>query len=399
VREHAALLLDRGGRQYGFIHLTFQEYLAAVSLAQKGQQEIGPVVETLAAHVDEPAWHEVSLLTIGYLGIVQERDEAASAVVEGLLARRPGPPGEALVLAGRAVADAGASGVTPACRQAVVNALLAAIRSAEVPARQRATAGRVLADLGDPRPEATTVGGMEFCLVPAEPFRMGSESAKGGFGNEAPRHEVEISYSFSMSRYPVTVSQFREYVRTSGNELGDPDGLRGPANAPVNWVSWHEALAFCAWLTERWRASGRIESNRAVALPSEAEWEKAARGADGRVYPWGDEFDPELANCDDAQIGEPSAVGCFPAGGSPYGCEEMSGNVWEWTRSLLADYPYQRLDGREDLQASRPRVLRGGAFSDDASSVRCAVRDGDDPADRFRNIGFRVVLLPFSSGL
>src|SRR6185369_11789253 len=397
VREHAALLVDRGGRQYGFIHLTFQEYLAAVSLAQKGQQEIGPVVETLAAHVGEPAWREVSLLTIGYLGIVQERDEAASAVVEGLLARRPGPPGEALVLAGRAVADAGASGVTPACREAVVAALLAAIRSAELPAKQRAAAGRVLADLGDPRPEVTTVDGMEFCLVPAGPFRMGS-NGREGFGNEAPSREIDLPYAFSIGRYPVTVSQFREYVDASGNKPGDPDSVRGHANAPVNLVSWHEAQAFCAWLTERWRGSGKLIGEWTVALPSEAEWEKAARGSDGRTHPWGSEPDPERANFAKTEIGEPSTVGCFPGGVSPCGCEEMSGNVWDLTRSLYA-YPYDPLDGREDMTSSEDRVVRGGCFYYQAPIVRCAIRFWDKPADSGWQVGFRVVLLPFSSDL
>jgi formylglycine-generating enzyme required for sulfatase activity len=395
VREHAALLLDRGGRQYGFIHLTFQEYLAAVSLAQKGQQEIGPVIDILAAHVGEPAWHEVSLLTIGYLGIVQERDEAASAVVEALLARRPGPPGEAFVLAGRAVADAGASGVTPACQQATVDALLAALRSAEIPARQRAAAGQVLADLGDPRPEVTTVDEMEFCLVPAGLFLMGSETDGPSIFRETPAHKVELPYAFSIGKYPVTVRQFE----ASGIEPGDPDSLRGASNAPVVWVSWDEAQAFCSWLTERWRTSGRIAADWTVALPSEAEWEKSARGTDGRLYPWGGEPDPERASYDDTQIGGPSPVGCFPRGASPYGCEEMSGNVWEWTRSRPADYPYDPLDGREDPASDSPRVLRGGAYLNVAAYVRCAVRDWYYPSFRHWYLGFRVVLLPFSSDL
>ncbi|HYO16621.1 MAG TPA: SUMF1/EgtB/PvdO family nonheme iron enzyme [Thermoanaerobaculia bacterium] len=407
VREHAALLLDRGGRQFGFIHLTFQEYLAAVAVAQKGQQEIAPVVEALASHVGDPAWIEVSLLTIGYLGIVQKRDEAASAVLSELLTRAPGPPGEAVVLAGWAVADAGASGVTPACRQAVVTALLAMLRDETVQALHRAAAGRVLAELGDPRPEVMSVDGMEICRVPKGKFRMGSETdAEEFIGKETPSHEVKIPYDYFMARYPVTVSQFREYVEASQTSPEEPDSLLGDANAPVNWVRWHEAQAFCVWLTERWRAMGRIEPGWCVALPSEAEWEKAARGTDGRRYPWGKEANPEKANYSKTGIGEPSAVGCFPGGASPFGCEEMSGNVWEWTRTLWGQdwdrpirYPYNSKDGRENLSASGPRVLRGGTFFDEAARVRCAVRYRLDPAYRNWTFGFRVVLLPFSSGL
>jgi formylglycine-generating enzyme required for sulfatase activity len=403
VREHAALLLDRGGRQFGFIHLTFQEYLAAVALAQKGQQEIGPIVDALATHVGEPAWHEVSLLTIGYLGIVQKRDEAASAVLGELLAQAPDPPGEAVLLAGRAVADAGASGVTPACRQEVVSALLATLRNGGVVARRRTAAGRVLAELGDPRLEVMTVDEMEFCQVPTGKFRMGSEAGAEGFKDEAPSHEVDVPYTFSIARYPVTVSQFHEYVEASHRQLGDHDSLRGDRNAPVNRVSWHEAQAFCGWLTERWREMGRIERSWSVALPSEAEWEKAARGDDGRRYPWGEEVESERANFDQAKIEGPSAVGCFPKGVSPFGCEEMSGNVLEWTRSLYKIYPYPspgvRRDERETSSASGSRVSRGGAYNYASTFVRCAVRYGLDPSFCYWNIGFRVVLLPFSSDL
>jgi len=430
VREHAALLLDRGGRQYGFIHLTFQEYLAAVALAQKGQQGIGLVVEALAAHVDEPAWHEVSLLTIGYLGIVQKRDEAASAVVQELIARAPGSPGEAVVIAGRAVADAGGAGVTLACRRAVVNELLEAIRAEKVEARRRAAAGRVLAELGDPRPEVMTLDGMELCLVPAGPFRMGSDIKEEDlFDNESPEHEVEIPYDFFLSRCPVTVAQFREYARASQKEPGDPDCLRGPANASVVRVSWDEAKDFCVWLTKRWSEVGLLPVGWSVKMPSEAEWEKAARGGleiptephpfplgskgdagqgepnpnPNRRYPWGNDPAPERANYEETGIGELSAVGCFARGVSPYGCQEMSGNVWEWTRSLDGPYPYPSpgtdRNRREDLASPRLHVLRGGAYFGSSRGVRCAVRRRFDPDSRYDFIGFRVALLPFSSGL
>ncbi|MFY9824685.1 MAG: SUMF1/EgtB/PvdO family nonheme iron enzyme [Thermoanaerobaculia bacterium] len=428
VREHAALLLDRGGRQYGFIHLTFQEYLAAVALAQKGQQEIGPVVDALTIHVGEPAWYEVSLLTIGYLGIVQKRDEAASAVVQELIARAPEPPGEAVVLAGRAVADAGAAGVTRACREAVVTSLLETIRAKEVKAVRRVAAGKVLAELGDPRPEVTTLDGMEFCLVPAGSFQMGSE-AKDSFEDEAPEHQVEIPYDYFLGRYPVTVAQFQEYVRANQEQLGGRDFSRGAANAPVVLVSWNEAKEFCAWLTQRWVEAGLIVNGWSVLLPSEAEWEKAARGGleipskppvgplgsdafsgglkrnptPARGYPWGTEPDPERANYSKTGVGTVNSVGCFPQGASPYGCEELSGNVWEWTRNLSEEYSYPEIGRernlREDLTKRGLRVLRGGSFEFTAGFVRCAYRFRSSPVVRVDDLGFRVVLSPFSSDL
>jgi formylglycine-generating enzyme required for sulfatase activity len=407
VRRHSALLLDRGGRQYGFIHLTFQEYLAAVALGGKAQQGAGAVVEALAEHVGEAPWHEVSLLTVGFLGIEQQWDEVAGAVIEGLLERAPGAPGEAVLLAGEAVADAGPGGVTAACRQRVVGALLETMRDApRVPAVRRAAAGRVLARLGDPRPEVMTVDGMEFRRVRAGGFWMGSDKeVPGAWESESPRHRCEIGYDYELGRYAVTVAQFKQYLASAGVEARHPEYLDGLENDPVSVVEWYEAVEFCRWLTERWRGTERLPEGWGVSLPSEAEWEKAAGGEEGRRYPWGAEPDPERASYDDTDVNRPSAVGCFPTGASACGCEELSGNVWEWTRSLEGEYPYpddpRKRAEREDLGASvqMPRVLRGGSYFGGSRYMRCAARSWDVPDYWLVSIGFRVVRAPFSSGL
>lgn len=398
VRTETALLLDKGGRQYGFIHLTFQEYLAGVALAKLGEQEVGPLVEALAAHLGDPAWREVSLLAIGHVGINQGRDDAASDAITGVLRRSTSPPGEAAVFAGLAVTDMRAGGVNQTCREAVVEKLLGTMRAEDVEPRRRAAAGQCLAELGDPRPEVMTVDAMELCRVPSGPFRIGSDDS---YDDEKPEHGLDLAYDYLIGRYPVTVAQFQQFVDEAQFTPGDLDCLRGPKNTPVVWVSWSEALEFSRWLTERFRKSGRVAPNGVVTLPSEAEWEKAARGTAGRVYPWGKEADPTRANFDETGIDAVSSVGCFPGGASPFGCEEMSGNVWEWTRSHWGAYPYNPDDGREVLEASseRLRVLRGGAFNNYSGDVRCAVRYRSDPTYRYGDIGFRVVLLPFSSGL
>jgi formylglycine-generating enzyme required for sulfatase activity len=233
---------------------------------------------------------------------------------------------------------------------------------------------------------------------------MGSEQAdRDADDDEKPVHDVDIPYDFSIARYPVTVQQFQEYLADAHREAGDPDCVRGTANAPVVSVSWNEAMEFCEWLTTRWREDGRIPLDSLVILPSEAEWERAARGMDTRSFPWGSKADPECANYGETEINEPSAVGCFPRGASPCGCEEMSGNVLEWTRSRWEGYPYpppgSARSPREARTASGPRVLRGGAFNYYSGLVRCAVRVRGDPSGRFWDLGFRVVVLSFFSGL
>lgn len=268
--------------------------------------------------------------------------------------------------------------------------LVLLLRDERLPAAERALAGESLARLGDPRVEVMTVDGMELREIPTGKFLMGDE-----------RHEVEILYPFRMARFPVTVAQFREAVEAGGVEIKESWGLHQPANSPMVGVSWHEARAFCDWLTKRWREEEKIESGWEVRLPTEAEWEKAARGEDGREYPWGNERETERANAREAGIGRPSTVGCFPRGESPFHCEEMSGNVWEWTLSPEVDYPYRFRDRSEIIEdnSDRSRVLRGGSYFRGSWLVRCAFRSRVGPGDRDDNIGFRVVAAPFSSDL
>jgi formylglycine-generating enzyme required for sulfatase activity/GTPase SAR1 family protein len=405
LTQDSGLLEARGVGVYSFPHRTFQEYLAAChltgesfpnNLAELGRSGLG-------------RWREVVLLA----GAKASRGSTASIwqLVEALCWREPGDPESDLPdawgahLAGQVVVEsANLAEVADWNRpklERLRHWLVHLLRDERLPAIERALAGDVLARLGDPRSEVMTVDGMEFRKIQAGKFWMGSSDKDNVLGREGSRHEVEIPYEFRMARYPVTVAQFREYAKASGGEPEEAWILEQPANRPVTGVNWYEAVEFCHWLTGRWRKEGRIEGGWEVRLPSEAEWEKAARGTDGARFPWGDEFETERVNADETGINHPSTVGCFPGGASPFGCEEMSGNVWEWTRSLWKDYPYRLDDGRENLKTSSksPRVLRGGGVNNDAWSVRCTARFGDDPSVRAPGFGFRVVLLPFSSDL
>ena len=139
--------------------------------------------------------------------------------------------------------------------------------------------------------------------------------------------------------------------------------------------------------------------NQVVRLPSEAEWERAARGTDGRIYPWSGDLDPGRANYAETGIGTTSAVGMFPAGVSPCGALDMAGNVWEWCATKRQGN-YQDYRDDNDLAGGDARVVRGGSFFYGRRYVRCASRFSRDPLDRYDIIGFRVVLAsPWSSGL
>jgi formylglycine-generating enzyme required for sulfatase activity len=406
--DRAGLLIHRGVGVFTFPHRTFQEYLAACYLTR---DEFPDRVASLAME-DPGRWREVLLLAgaraAGRVG------SAVWNLADALCGPEAGEPGESSLsalwgahLAGQAVAESAKlsnlSSTSLRRLDRLRKWLVHLLSDPRLSALERAQAGRVLAKLGDPRPEVMTAAEMAkrgLCRVEAGVFRMGSEEQDSvALDWEKPAHDINIPSDYRIGRYPVTVAQFRQFVEASGFEPGDPDCLRGPDNHPVVWVSWNEAVAFCEWMTALGHEEGWLEDGWGVRLPSEAEWGKAARGTEGRIYPWGPEPDPNRANYGETGIGGPSTVGCFPSGKSPYGCEEMSGNVWEWTLSQWASYAREERGNvnRSDSE-ERLRVVRGGAYFLSSRLVRCAYRARFDPVYRSPFIGFRVVAAPFSSG-
>ena len=240
-----------------------------------------------------------------------------------------------------------------------------------------------------------------FVEVPAGPFLMGSNPAAdpGAFDNErwpdGARAPVDLP-AFFIGRYEVTVAQFGAFVEATDFGVED-ETLRGPPSHPVATVSWPDALAYCRWLESmlrEWSSTpprlGRLlRDGWRVNLPSEAEWEKAARGTDGRIFPWGNAPRRDRANYEGTST---MPVGSFDCPECPFGLLDMSGNVWEWTRSPYQSYPYDPTDDRQGLDVDALWVMRGGSFGDPARNVRAAIRGGGDPGVRRPFMGFRVVI-------
>ncbi len=330
-----------------------------------------------------------------------------------------------------------------------------------LPVELRAEAGRLLGELGDPRAGVNVLIGddgkpllfdidgqqarlpeFDWVPVPGGRFMMGSEDEDGeAYATEKPAHPVDVG-AFQISRYLVTNAQFACFVKAGGYEderywlkpkaaldwlrsgkadlslLDDnPDWKksyenwlaqektrrqpwfweqrkRNNPNHPVAGVSWYEALAFCNWLN----ASGHYPGE--IRLPSEAEWEYAARGRSGLIYSWGGNPDPALGNYAETQLGRTSAVGLFPPG-KAFGLCDMSGNVWEWTSSRWGkrandpDFTYADWDRqnaqRDNLEEVESRFIRGGSWFSQSGDVRCAVRDWYPPSYRGGDLGFRLL--------
>jgi formylglycine-generating enzyme required for sulfatase activity len=244
----------------------------------------------------------------------------------------------------------------------------------------------------------------QLVRIPAGSFLMGStrEQAEQAVSDgldkswaecEQPRHTVTLS-EYWIGKYPVTNAEYQYFIKDVGH---DPprhwDGQEYPeekSDHPVVYVSWDDAQAYCEWLSEK--------TNREYRLPTEAEWEKAARGQDGRIYPWGDEWDQTRLNSAEGGAGDTTPVGQFsPTGDSPYGVVDMAGNVWEWCADWFDEITYKGREGQivQDPKGSpdgSSRVVRGGAFSSDLRLARCAYRYGLYPSRHSRGNGFRVVV-------
>ena len=268
------------------------------------------------------------------------------------------------------------------------------IRAAEARARRAAQEQFPRAHLkGDQLVVHFAPGVWTTCVhVPTGTFLMGSDpTAYPEAGRaEQPQHRVRLS-EYYIGKYPITNGQCAAFARATGRDPG-AWALAGQENHPAVNVAWDDAVALCQWLSK--------VTGRHFRLPTEAEWEKAARGAEGWRYTWGNDWDPVRLNSDSRYDG-PTAVGRFsPQGDSPYGAAELLGNVWEWCGDWFDARLYARRAGGPP--ASDPTgpstgqgyVVRGGAFDSLPRHTRCAHRNWYYPDTVRPDLGFRIVALP-----
>jgi formylglycine-generating enzyme required for sulfatase activity/class 3 adenylate cyclase len=363
-----------------FYHQLLQEYFAAHQMLKQDPATLaelwrGPWLENEMPVWSRPennfdplppppptGWEETTILAAG-LGPANDNQ-----LVQTLLRVNP-------VLAGRCLVHEHGN-VDPAVRQAVIAQLQAAVSNPEVALRVRVAAGNVLGELGDPR-----LG--ELVVIPAGVFLMG----EGG-----EQHELSLP-DYQLGKYPVTNAEYRRFIDAGGYqdarwwteagwlEIGQKqngprfwkDARFNKPNQPVIGLSWYECVAFCRWLS--------AETGQFHRLPTEAEWEKGARGDDGRTYPWGNEFDPDRLNGrgpGDRQVCASTPVGLYPTGVSPFGLFDCVGNAWQWCATRWKKpFPYDTAHDEwqaDYLEGQNLRVLRGGSWYHKQDVTRCTHR-------------------------
>jgi formylglycine-generating enzyme required for sulfatase activity len=238
----------------------------------------------------------------------------------------------------------------------------------------------------------------DFVEIPAGTFTMGADRSRDelAFDNERPEHTVDLP-AFFIARHEVTAGEYKKFAQ-AGKWSVDQRAAAIADTHPVAFVSWTDALAYCRWLDSQLKASSSTPSRIAqalregwrVTLPTEAEWEKAARGTDSRRFPWGNELRRDRANFAAASTVPAGSINCPECA---HGLSDMAGNVWEWTRSPLQPYPYDPSDDRSNLDADALWVMRGGGFADPSPQlIRTTTRGAAEPGARRPFIGFRVVI-------
>ncbi len=252
-----------------------------------------------------------------------------------------------------------------------------------------ASADAVRAIIGDP---------FAWCAVPAGEFLYGDD-----------KHTLNLDYDFAIAKYPITYTQYQVFIDAAdgfkdarwwaGLALDQPTQPEDQAfqvdDHPRANVTWYDAIAFCRWLSFKLGGGFNLDQvdQWAVRLPTEFEWEKAARGTKALIYPYGDEYDQHKSNTTESGIHNTTPVTTYPQGASSYGALDMSGNVWEWCLSAY-DNPQLLVGDDNMLSGDNQRCLRGGSWGDNRGNARASVRFGLNPYRWFNNGGFRLIGSP-----
>lgn len=420
ISQHAGIMTSPAPRRYRFAHRLFQEYLAASAIA-KAPNPGSLMIDLLKASV--VIWREVALLLADVLTNNRRGSDVWECVGDLASSLRPSLQLMAadIILDQPTLARAGRiyDSIAPVLQAAFSGALTSDALTPD----ERRRVGAALAWVGDDRPgvglDDDGLPDLDWCVIPGGQAVIGTNAEKRralevfgtgwSYEREEPSHRVELD-TFDMARYPITVAQYQSFVEAADGYSADqwwpPGGLEWkkanppaprpvdlPVNVPQGNVTWYEANAFCAWLS--------AHSGEEIRLPTEAEWEWAARGRAGSLYPWGDQPDGNLANSREAAVLLPLSVGSFenttPWG--PYGPSDLIGNVWEWCSSAVETeaetfaYPYDRHDGRENSSGGDTfkRATRGGYFGTSQAVSRSSLRGRDVPSVRVERQGFRPV--------
>jgi formylglycine-generating enzyme required for sulfatase activity len=373
-QSDSGIVVSRG-REIAFWHLTFQEYLAALEIAGWEDADQYKLLLGRSPKIYKPEWRETVMLYGGLLyNVGPPKVEALARKLLDKMGKQPSLASRAkcVGLIGALLPDL--VGYTPADERygeslRLVMDIFDVEKSKSVPFKDRLAAAEALGQAGDPR-----LAKQEWVTIPvSRNYWIGAQTKdpKGrnydeeAYGDE-PLRKVDLA-PFRMGKYPVTVSQyltFAEEGSTPGREPENWDRQQEHPNWPVVSVTWHQATAYCEW------GGGR--------LPTEEEWERAARGPDGTKYPWGnDDIDPSRANYGDSNIDHPTPVGLYPSGASAEGVYDLVGNVFEWTAS-------------EWRKGSGTYVWRGGSFYYDRGNARSSYRNFYQPDVQYSPLGFRL---------
>lgn len=445
ISEETGILIEVGEREYEFAHRSFQEYLAASFLVRPNQDN---GYKTVREKVEaQPQKWRVPGILIGDI-LAKERVDTLWVLLDDLVGEDSPKETDqdksrwwSIWLATHLICShdlhTGIENQRRWYRDTLdrlrewLNLLMQI--PAVLPARERAETASNLGYIGESRDglvvDHNGLPNIVWCHIPAGDYTIGltddevayvknQEWAKGwGFDDETPPTTLHVE-EFYISKYPITIAQFRAFV-------DDPDGYhldkwwtkagidwrnktedkakpyfapQDAPNLPKHSVCWYEALAFCQWLSHK--------TGKKITLPTEAEWEKAARGPDRRLFSWGNQFDSSYGNVSETGIGDLIVPGCFVPE-SPAWEEDspvdMSGNCWEWCTSLFTKkegdsygYPYDPTDGREDISAGDDcmRIVRGGSFTNVPFLAKATFRGRDKPTFRHRRQGFRIVWHP-----